>query len=186
MKQPLFALACLCLALSAVPQSAAARPPTEGRFHLGAGFAYGDPFDEGLRPNPWGYGLVLRTGFTFNNGLYLGAMADFYLGEEVTVDGQQAQANAQLFGGVLGADLKLAATVAARLSLMGGIHNIEQQSMTAPPLPLSGQPFVSPSFELVMAMGDHFYLCPAARMNIFVADDFETAVTWSISAGASL
>ena len=185
MKHLLFALLGCCLLLCSTPDTAAARGPTENRFHIGAGFAYGDPFDEDLLPNPWGYGLALRAGFTFSNGLYIGGMADLYVGNEST--GYRTAASTQLFGGVLGADLKLAASVSARLAIMGGIHNVTVEGNTPKkPLPATGQPFVAPSLELVMGLGDHFYMCPAARINLFVADDFETMVTWSFSLGASL
>lgn len=175
----------LCLALQALSgtDTALARPPTRGHLQVGGGLIFGDPL-KGANPDPYRYGIAARLGFTLNQGIYLGGMADIYLGED-TPNGDESFSNrALLAGGVLGVDLKFSTTVAGRFAVAGGLHHtslapaIEGSSGTD-----QDDLFVGPLLELVALVGDHIYFAPSARLSFVLQDEVSTLVTWAVTVG---
>lgn len=175
-----------------------ARPPTAGAVHAGVGIAYGETFAEGL--NPYSYGLALRAGLTFINGFYVGGLAEFYFGDEINAAGTVTSGDGRLFGGALGVDLKMAASVSGRLTAVVGLQQLALSAdgaaadavmqpgdaLAAAEARSGDVPFAGPSLELLLLLGDFIYLSPAARLSVLLHDDFPLLTTFSLSLGISL
>jgi len=108
------------MALSA---SAMAQPRTANVAQVGAGFRYGADLEDGDL-NPWGPGLGIEIGYTFDSALYLGGNFEYFFGETVSAFGAEASVNIWQLAGVLGYDLQAGDAVVIRPKLNVGMASL--------------------------------------------------------------
>lgn len=168
------------LLLWALPSHVAARPRTvtANRLQLAGTLSYTFPVSNRVLRDldPWGLGLGARIGYTFELGLYIGALADFDEGDYRYYGADGLSFDGRRFGGMVGLDLWVGRRAVVRPSLSFGYHAIHIEDTNdyyfyrAPGL---FDDDTRPALDLLADRLDRtegLFLGPGVELLIFVAD----------------
>lgn len=193
------ALGVLCvagLAAGAAPASAQELQRglvTANKLSLGASVGYAfrvsDDGDLDDDANPYGVGLGLRGGYTLGGGLYLGGLFNYFLGESAGGDVVNGRVNQMNIAGEAGFDIALGERAVLRPVVglgasiaMGEICVLDScaEDQTDPYL------LIAPGVDVVIALGENFYLGGEARYFYLPDDEFPDGLLLAANIGALL
>ncbi len=98
-------------------------PRTAGSLQLSGGFRYGVMQDD-ADLDPWRTGLGLSLGYTTYDGLYVGGVFDYFLGETLSFGEAEVSANVWQLAGEVGYDFMLGSAVMLRPKVSAGVSTL--------------------------------------------------------------
>lgn len=109
---------------SSEPVEESTPPRTAGSLQLSAGFRYGVMQDDDADVDPWRTGLGLSLGYTTYDGLYVGGVFDYFLGETLSIGEFEVSANVWQLAGEVGYDFMLGSAVMLRPKVSAGVSTL--------------------------------------------------------------